>query len=89
MTAKVFRAVKPGAGTNEDTACKPFRAVVAVGSTGIRGVVIVSVRASGFGSDVDADLSLCPRSGRCEAHFSNGGSENKTFESIHKTSSRS
>jgi hypothetical protein len=58
MSAKVFRAVKPRASTNEDTTHEPFCGVVAVGSAGIRGIVIVPVRAFGFGSGVNADLSL-------------------------------
>jgi hypothetical protein len=87
MTAKVFWPVKPGTCANEDTAHKPFRAVVAVGSTVIRGVVIVPVRTSGFGPDVDAVLSFGPGSGHCEANLSNNSGKNKTFESIHKSSS--
>jgi hypothetical protein len=58
MPAKVFRAVKPWTGTNEVTTNEPFRGVVAVGSAVIRGIVVVPVRAFGFGADVDADLSL-------------------------------
>ena len=54
MAAKVCRAVKPRASTDEGTTDKPFRAVVAVGSTGVRSVVIVAIGASRFGSDVDA-----------------------------------
>jgi hypothetical protein len=86
MTAKVCRAVKPGAGPKEDTTHKPFRAVVAIGSAGIRGIVIVPVRASGFGSDVDADLSLHFGSGH-EVNSSNSSRENKTFKAIHDSSS--
>jgi hypothetical protein len=58
VPAKVRRAVKPRAGTKEDTTHKPFRGVVAVGSAVVRGIVVVPIRAFGFGSDVDADLSL-------------------------------
>jgi hypothetical protein len=36
MAVKVCTAVKPRASTDEDTTVKPFRAVVAVGSTGVR-----------------------------------------------------
>jgi len=79
--------VKPWTCANEDTAHKPFRAVVAVGSTVIRGVVIVPVGTSGFGPDVDAVLSFGPGSGHCEANLSNNSGKNKTFESIHKSSS--
>jgi hypothetical protein len=58
VAEKVFRAVKPRAGTNEDTARKPLRSVVAVGSAGIRSVVIVAVGACWFDSYADADLSF-------------------------------
>src|ERR1700676_961346 len=89
MTVKVCRAVKPGAGPKEDTTHKPFRAVVAIGSAGIRGIVIVPVRASGFGSDVDTDLSLYFGSGHREVNSSNSGRENETFKAIHDSSSKS
>jgi hypothetical protein len=88
VPAKVCGAVKPRASTNEDTTQKPFRRVVAVGSAIVRGIVIVSVRAFGFGADIDADLSFNLGSGRREANSSDSGSENKTFESIHESSSR-
>jgi hypothetical protein len=64
MPAKVFRAVKPWAGTDEVTTDEPFRGVVAVGSAIIRGIIVVPVRAFGFGPDIDADLSLNLGSGR-------------------------
>jgi hypothetical protein len=87
MSAKVFWPVKPRAGANEDTAHKPFRPVVAVRSTGIRGVVIVPIRTAGFGPDVDADLSFGPGSGHGAANLSNNSGKNKTFEFTHKSSS--
>jgi hypothetical protein len=64
MPAKTGRAVKPRARAKEDAAHEPFRGVVAIGCAGVRGVVIVSVGAFGFGSDVDADLSFGVGSGR-------------------------
>jgi hypothetical protein len=87
MTAKVFWPVKPRTGANEDTAHEPLRAVVAVGSAGIRGVVIVPVRTPGFGSDVEAVLSFGPGNGHGAANLSNNCGKNKTFESTHKSSS--
>src|SRR6267143_95204 len=75
MAVKVCRAVKPRASTDEDTTGKPFRAVVAV-------------RACWFGSDVDADLSLCFGSGGREANYGNSySSSESTIESPHKSSS--
>jgi hypothetical protein len=58
MPAKIGRAVKPRTRAKEDTTHKPFRGVVTIRSAGVRGIVIVSVGAFGFGSDVDDDLSL-------------------------------
>ena len=66
-------AVKPGANANENPARKPFRAVVAVGSTRVRSVVIVAVRASGLDPNGDADLGICFRSGDREEDSSNSG----------------
>jgi len=88
MAAKVFIAVKPRASTDEDTAGEPFRTVVAVGSTGVRSEVVVAVRACGFGTDVDANLSLCFGSGRREANYGDSSSEG-TSESVHESSSGS
>jgi hypothetical protein len=58
MAAKVGGAVKPWAGTNEDTTSKPFRAIVAVGSTVIGRYIVVAVGAFRGYSDVDRDLGL-------------------------------
>jgi hypothetical protein len=88
MAAKVGRAVKPRASTDEDTTAEPFRAVVAVGSTGVRSVVVVAVRACGFGSDVDANPSLYFGSERREANYSNSSSKSP-IESAHESSSLS
>jgi hypothetical protein len=82
MAVKVSRAVKPRASTDEDTTVKPFRAVVALGSTGVRSKVIVAVRACGFGSDIDADLSIRFGSGRHEENSGDSSSES-TIESVH------
>jgi hypothetical protein len=88
MAVKVCRAVKPRASTDEDTTGKPLRAVVAVGSTGVRSAVVVAVGAFGFDADTDADPSLCLRSGRREANYGNSSSKNPT-ESVHESSSLS
>jgi hypothetical protein len=87
MAAKVVRAVKPRAGTDEDAADEPFRTVVAVGSTGVRSEVVIAVRASGFGTDVDVDLSLGFGSGRGEADCGGSNSGESTSEPVHKYSS--
>lgn len=87
VTAKVTGAVKPRTGTNEDTARKPFRTVVAIGGAVVRSIVIVPIRASGFGSAIVAVLSLYFRCGDCEANSGNCSSESKTFDAFHKKSS--
>jgi len=43
-------AVKPGSGADEDAACEPVRAVVAVGSAGIRIVIVVAIGTDGRGA---------------------------------------
>lgn len=60
VALEVVRAVKPRASASERTARKPFWAVVAVGRTRIRSVVIITIRAVGGGSNANAnaDLSL-------------------------------
>jgi hypothetical protein len=88
MAAKISMAVKPRARADEHTTGKPLRAVVAVGSTGVRSEVIVTVRTSGFGSDIDVDLSLYFRSGRHDKNTSDSSSKS-TIESVHEFSSRS
>jgi len=72
VALEVVRAMKPRAGANEDTARKPFRAVVSIGSAAIRSSVIVTVGAVGGGSNVncDADLGLCFGSGHREENSS-------------------
>jgi hypothetical protein len=90
VALEVIRAMKPWASANENTARKPFRPVVAVGSTAIRRGVIVTVGAVGGRSNADADADLRPYfgSGRCEANPSNSN-EYKIFQPDHIFSSLS
>jgi len=78
VTAKVSRAVKPRAGTNEDAACKPLRAVVAVGSAVIRSEVIVAIRACGLVIEPVIGYFVCVGSRRDE-HSGNRSGQSKTF----------
>ncbi len=66
MAVKAVRAVKPGAGSKKHPAHKPIGPIVAVGSTVIRGIVEVPVRAHRSRSDVYADGNLGLRL-RCTA----------------------
>jgi hypothetical protein len=51
-------AMEPGAGTEEDAAGEPLRAVVAEGGALVGRVVEVAVGASGLSSDMDVDADL-------------------------------
>lgn len=63
-------ATKPGASANEAVSIKPFRAVVASGSTAIRSDVIVTLGAVRGFADLDAP-SRCFGSGNGEADSGN------------------
>jgi hypothetical protein len=58
VAAEVGWAVKPWAGADENSAAKPLRAVVAVGSTGVGRGCIVTVGTGRGGTDANADLGL-------------------------------
>jgi hypothetical protein len=90
VAVEVIRAMKPWASANENTARKPFRPVVAVGSTAIRRSIIVTVGTIGGRSHADSDADLRPYfgSGRCEANPSNNN-ERKIFKPNHIFSSGS
>jgi hypothetical protein len=77
MATKVGRAVEPWAGTDEDTAVEPLRAIVAVGSTAIGRYIIVAVGAVRGHSDVDGDLGL--GFGGCREGDADYNSERKVF----------
>jgi len=77
--------MEPRTGANEHTIGEPFRAVVAVGSTFIRSVVIVTVRALRGDSNVDRDLSLCFGSHHREADSSHR-KYYKKFDPVHELS---
>ena len=64
-------AMKPRASANEAVSIKPFRAVVAGGSTAIWSDVIVTVGAVRSYADLDAVLGLCFGSGNVEADSGN------------------
>ena len=84
VTMEVIRAMKPWASADENSTRKPFRPVVAVGSTAIWRSVIVTVGAVGRRSNADADADLRPYfgSGHCEAN-PNHNNERKIFQCNH------
>jgi len=73
MALEFGSAMKPWAGANEDVPIKPFRTVVARGSTGIGGDVIVTIGTVRSYSDIDADLSLRFGGGSGQADSGNCG----------------
>jgi hypothetical protein len=73
LATEALTAMKPRPGTDEGTTRKPFRTIVAGGSTPIRSGVIVPIRAFRGDSNVNADLSLYFRSGYHEANCGNAG----------------
>lgn len=78
MAVKLSVAVKPRACSNKQSANKPIRPVITVGSTVIRSIVEVSVRTNGSHSDVYANGNLSLRH-RCRAQkASNEKCEDKT-----------
>jgi hypothetical protein len=83
VTVKIVTAVKPWTCTNENTSCKPFRAVVAVGSAGIWRVVVVTIRAIRSDADADDDLSFCFANGRSGKAGSSKNGHGNALKSIH------
>ena len=61
VAVEAVRAVEPGTRSEEHPTNEPIRSIVAIGSTAIRGVVKVSVRAHRGRSNAytDGDLSRC------------------------------
>jgi hypothetical protein len=59
VAVKACGAVKPGTGSDEDTAAEPLGAVVPVWSAAVRGIVEVAIRAHRRCSDTDGDLGGC------------------------------
>lgn len=65
MPTKMVSMVKPWARADERAIRKPLRPVVAIGSAGIRRVVIVPVWARRFSSKLNTEADLCRRFLRC------------------------
>ncbi len=63
VSVEAAMAVEPRAGTDKQSAYKPIRAVVAVGSTVVGSVVEIAVGTYGSGSDVYANFDLGLRHG--------------------------
>jgi hypothetical protein len=58
MTMEAFRSVEPWPGADENSAGKPFRAIVAIGGTCVWWNIVVSIRTRRRDTDVDAHLSF-------------------------------
>ena len=83
VATEVAGAMKPWTCTNEDSACKPFWAVVAGRSTTIRSDVIVAIGTFRGDTDIDAYLSLCCGEDCYKATCRNSSLRQK-FKSTHK-----
>lgn len=77
VTAEAYRSVKPGAGSEEDSAGKPRRSVIAERGASIGCVVVIAVGANGLDSDIDGDLYLSFRNGGREAEERENGKREK------------
>jgi hypothetical protein len=73
MAVKVIGAMKPGANADECASMEPFWSVIAIRSTAIRSVVIVTIGTYRGDSDADADLSRCLGSTCRNQECSNSG----------------
>ena len=82
VATKVLSAMKPGTDSDEHTTGKPFGAVVAVGSAGVRRGVIVAVRTVGSNPNVHGDLGVHFGSGH-ENEEPDNSSQGEIFKSIH------
>jgi hypothetical protein len=56
VAAKISRAMKPGASTDENGATEPFRTVIAGGRTLIRSKIVVTIRTLRGYANGDRDL---------------------------------
>jgi hypothetical protein len=77
VSAEAYRAVEPGACSEEDSACKPRWSVVAKWSASIRRVVEVAIWTKGLGTYIDGDLYLGLESGRGKAEKRDEGRREK------------
>jgi len=86
VAPEIAGAMKPRASADEDLPAKPFRTVVAGGSTVIRSDVIVAIGTIRSHADGDGDLSFCFGSGSREAESGNS-SQHQKCKSAHKFTS--
>jgi len=82
VTAKVVGAVKPGAGSDEDSSAEPLGPVVPVWGAVVWGIVEVTIRANRRCSDIDGNLSGCRA--RDAQQNDNHDGKGKEFPMAHK-----
>jgi len=76
VSIKTMRTMEPRAGANKDSARKPVRSVVAIGSAIIRRVVEISVRTYRRNADANGNLGCMSFGGfRRATHQANGESD--------------
>lgn len=86
VTSKVGRTMKPRTCPDEDAACKPFGAIVPVGSAAVGSSIIVAIRALRGDADFNADLSLYLGSADCETETGNSG-QGDELKALHRLTS--
>ena len=59
IAMKAVRSSEPGASANKDTAGKPFRTIVAIGSAIVGGVIVIAVGANRGRTNANRDLGFC------------------------------
>jgi len=75
VSPEMLATVVPGSGAEEDAIGEPLRAVVAVGSTFVRSVIEVSVRADGSRTDLYRDLGVSRLCRSCKEQRGKKGQE--------------
>jgi hypothetical protein len=81
VSVEIVSAVEPRAGSDEHPSIEPLGPIVSVWSTGVRGEVVVAIRAPRLGSDIDRDLGA--DRARCAQHGGNHGRKSKKFPIAH------
>jgi hypothetical protein len=64
IAVKSARSMKPRSSAKEDAVCEPFRPVVAVRGTIVRGITIVAIRAHRGRTNIDSERNLGRRTCR-------------------------
>jgi hypothetical protein len=83
MAMKAVRAVEPGTRTDKNSTREPFGAIVAVGSTGVRRILVVTVRAHRGSTYLNRNLGMRAMAGKAKQASSSQSHRSKAFQSCH------